>query len=294
MRTKLFMLLPLAGLAVAVIGVPASQGADPFVAGGPSSRTVALDRTSSDRALGRALDIGRALGLGGTRQTIARLDDRFDHRVYDEVVSFDAHGREVGLTRLDTDGALLLAVRLGWAPGSGRRIAAAAAADKAVGIARTAGLTVGGTPEVHPSQGAGGWIVRWSRKVDGVPVRGDGVRVTLWSDGSFHAVTREERPLAGRPATVMTSDAAGSVALRILAARFGASADELGVNAVEQAWVAPNDTWDPARPDAPDGTLRLAWIVRLQSTGPLAERMRMLEFWLDAGDGALIGGDIAE
>ena len=24
------------------------------------------------------------------------------------------------------------------------------------------------------------------------------------------------------------------------------------------------------------------------------ERMRMLEFWLDAGDGALIGGDIAE
>jgi hypothetical protein len=294
MRTKLFMLLPLAGLAVVVIGVPASQGADPFVAGGPSSRTVALDRTSSDRALGRALDLGRALGLGGTRQTIARLDDRFDHRVYDEVVSFDAHGREVGLTRLDTNGALLLAVRLGWAPSSGRRIAAAAAADKAVAIARTAGLTVGGAPDVHPSQGAGGWVARWSRSVDGVPVRGDGVRVTLWSDGSFHAVTREERPLVGRPATVMTADAARSIALRILAVRFGASADDLGVNAVEQAWVAPNDTWDPARPDAPDGTLRLAWIVRLQSTGPLAERMRMLEFWLDAGDGALIGGDIAE
>jgi hypothetical protein len=294
MRTKLFMLLPLAGLAVAVIGVPASQGADPFVAGGPSSRTVALDRTSSDRAFGRALDLGRVLGLGGTRQTIARLDDRFDHRVYDEVVSFDAHGREVGLTRLDTNGALLLAVRLGWAPGSGRRIAAAAAADKAIAIARTAGLTVGGAPDVHPSQGAGGWIVRWSRSVDGVPVRGDGVRVTLWSDGSFHAVAREERPLAGRPAIVMTSDTARSIALRILAARFGASANDLGVNAVEQAWVAPNDTWDPARPDAPDGTLRLAWIVRLQSTGPLAERIRMLEFWLDAGDGALIGGDIAE
>ena len=57
MRTKLFMLFPLAGLAVAVIGVPASQGADPFVAGGPSSRMVALDRTSSDRALGRAVDL---------------------------------------------------------------------------------------------------------------------------------------------------------------------------------------------------------------------------------------------
>jgi hypothetical protein len=92
MRTKLFILLPLAGLAVAVIGVPASQGADPFVAGGPSSRAVALDTTSSDRALSRALDVGRALGFGGTRQTVARLDDRFDHRVYDEVVSYDAQG----------------------------------------------------------------------------------------------------------------------------------------------------------------------------------------------------------
>jgi hypothetical protein len=58
--------------------------------------------------------------------------------------------------------------------------------------------------------------------------------------------------------------------------------------------VAPNDTWDPGRPDAPDATLRLAWVVRLEAAGTLAERMRMVEFWLDAGDGALLGGDIAE
>ncbi|HLQ47764.1 MAG TPA: hypothetical protein VK233_02240 [Candidatus Dormibacteraeota bacterium] len=294
MRTKLFMLLPLAGLAVAVIGVPASQGADPFVAGGPSSRAVALDRTSSDRALGRALDVSRALGLGGTRQTVARLDDRFDHRIYDEVVSYDAHGREVALTRLDTNGALLLAIRLGWAPVSGRPVAAAAAADKAAAIAGAAGLPVVGVADVHQSQGAGGWVIRWPRLVDGVPVRGDGVRVTVWSDGSFHAVSREERQLAVRPASVMSAAAARSIAARIVAARFAASADALSVVAVEQSWVAPNDTWDPARPDAPDATLRLAWVVRLESSGALAERMRMLEFWLDAGDGVLIGGDIVE
>lgn len=294
MRTKLFMLLPLAGLAVALIGVPASQGADPFVAGGPSSRKVALDVTSSDRALDRARAVGRALGLGGTRQTVARLDDRFDHSIYDEVVSFDAHGREVALTRIDADGALRLAIRLGWVPGSGRPIAAVAAADKGVAVTRAAGLAVAGGPEVHPSQGAGGWIVRWPRLVDGVPVRGDGVRVTLWADGSFHAVTRDERPLALRPSTVLTAEAARSIAGRIVAARFAASAGALAVIAVEQDWVAPNDTWDPAHPDAPDATLRRAWIVRLQSSGALAERMRMLEFWLDAGDGALIGGDIVE
>jgi hypothetical protein len=294
MRTRLFMLLPLAGLAVAMIGVPAGQGADPFVAGGPSSRTVGLDMASSDRAVDRALAVGRALGLGGTRQTVARLDDRFDHRTYDEVVSFDAHGREVALTRIDTDGTLRLAIRLGWAPGSGRPIAASAAADKGASIARAAGLAVAGVPDAQASQGAGGWTVRWPRLVDGVPVRGDGVRVSLWSDGSFHALTREERPLAIRPPTIMTADTARAIAQRIVGARFTASADALAVIAVEQAWIAPNDTWDPARPDAPDGTLRLAWVVRLQSSGPLAERMRMLEFWLDAGDGALIGGDIVE
>ena len=87
MRTKLFMLLPLAGLAVAMIGVPASQGADPFVAGGPSSRTVALDLPASDRALDRARAVGRALGLGGTRQTVTRLDDRFDHHAQVQAAS---------------------------------------------------------------------------------------------------------------------------------------------------------------------------------------------------------------
>jgi hypothetical protein len=294
MRTKLLLLSPLVLLAVAVIGAPASQGADPFVAGGPSTRAVAADQSASDRALGRAKDVDRALGLGGIRQTVSRLDDRFDHRIYDEVVSFDARGREVALTRLDTDGRLLLAVRLGWTPGSGRAIAAPAVADKGAVIARAAGLTVDGKPEVHRSNGAGGWIVRWPRLVDGVPVRGDGVRVTVWSDGSFHAVTRTERPLAARPANALSAAAARAVAERIVAARFNDSADALDVLTVEQAWVAPNDTWDAARPDAPEATLRLAWIVRFESTGPLAERMRMLEFWLDAGDGALIGGDIVE
>jgi phosphotransferase system HPr-like phosphotransfer protein len=294
MRTKPFLLIPLAILAVAVIGVPASQGADPFVAGERSSWPVAIDGSSSDRALSRALDVGRALAVGGVRQTVARFDDRFDHRVYDEVVSFDAHGREVALIRLDTDGGLLLAVRLGWTGGSGRAIAAAAADDTGAAIARSAGLSVDGTPEVNPSAGAGGWIVRWPRLVDGVPVRGDGVRVTIWSDGSFHAVTRNERPLHARPASVITAAAARSVAEGIVAGRFGASADALAVVAVEQAWVASNDTWDAARPDAPEATLRLAWVVRFRSSGALAERLRMAEFWLDAGDAALIGGDVAE
>jgi hypothetical protein len=294
MPSRILMLIPVAGLAVAAIGVPASQGADPFVAGQLSSRPVAIDAAASDRALSRAHDLGRTLGFGGVRDTVSRLDDRFDHRVYDEVASFDAHGREVGLTRFDKDGRLLLALQLGWTPGSGRPVDAAAATDKAAAIARAAGLAIDGTPDIQRSSGAGGWIVRWPRLVDGVPVRGDGTRVTVWADGSFHAVTRNERALAARPATMLSADAARATAERIVANRFPASAANLAVVAVERAWVAPNDTWDPARPDAPDDVLRLAWVVRFQSSGSLADRMRMVEFWLDAGDGAVIGGDIAE
>jgi hypothetical protein len=294
MKAKLLTLIPLGGLAVALIGVPASQGADPFLAGQRSSRPVALDASASERALGRAHALGQALGFGGVRDTVARLDDRFDHRVYDEVASFDVHGRQVGLSRFDPDGRLLLALQLGWTPGSGRPIAAAAASDKAAAVARAAGLAVDGKPEVRRSNGAGGWIVRWPRLVDGVAVRGDGTRVTVWSDGSFHAVMRSERSLAARPAAVLASETARATAERIVAARFKGSAADLTVAAVEQAWLAPNDTWEPARPDAPDAVLRLAWVVRFQAAGGLADRMRMVEFWLDAGDGALIGGDIAE
>jgi hypothetical protein len=58
--------------------------------------------------------------------------------------------------------------------------------------------------------------------------------------------------------------------------------------------VAPNDTWAPERPDAPAETLRLAWIVRYEASGPLSERMRLLELWVDAGDASVIGGDVAE
>jgi hypothetical protein len=294
MPSRILILLPVAGLAVALVGVPASQGADPFVAGQLSSRPIAIDASASNRALSRAHDLARTLGFGGVRDTVTRLDDRFDHRVYDEIASFDAHDRQVGLTRLDTDGRLFLALQLGWSPGPGRPISAAAATDKAAAIARAAGLTTDGKPEILRSSGAGGWIVRWPRVVDGVDVRGDGTRVTVWPDGSFHAVARNERPLAARPATTLSADAARSAVERIVATRFKSSAADLAVVAVDQVWIAPNDTWDPARPDAPDALLRLAWVVRLQSRGSLADRMCMLEFWLDAGDGALIGGDIVE
>jgi hypothetical protein len=60
------------------------------------------------------------------------------------------------------------------------------------------------------------------------------------------------------------------------------------------AWVAPNDLFEPARPDAPEAVRRLAWLVRVTPTGDVASRLRALEVHVDAGDGRLLGGDVLE
>ena len=294
MRRIALRLIVLSAACLLMIPVPTSQGADPFVAGGLSTRLVALDRAASERALGRAGTLAKALGFVAAQQRLERLDDRFDHRIYDEVLSLDANGREVGLTRLDPDGNLVAAMRLGWLPGRGRAVTPDVAGARATGLATSVGVAVGGTPEVHQSTGAGGWSVAWPRMVDGVPVRGDGLRVTLWADGSFHALSRTERPLAAIPGRQITADMARTTAQGLAAARFGQSAGTWRVISTERAWVAPNDTWQSVGPDAPAGVLRLAWVVRMESTGALAERIRMVEYWLDVGDAALIGGDVVE
>lgn len=293
-RSSRRFLLLLAASAAVIAFAPSSQGADPFVAGGRSTRPVAGDARQAAGAEERGAELARALGMPGVSRRAERLDDRFEHRVYDEVVSVDASGREVAIARFDTDGQVALALVLGWHRGTGRAITDPAAADRGAHLARAAGLAVSGRPLVRQSAGVGGWSVSWPRSVNGVPVLGDGLRVSLWADGSFHALTRTERPLAAAPVKRLAVGAARRTAGAIATQRFGATARDLRVVASTLAWVAPNDTWAPERPDAPAETLRLAWVVRLEARGPLAERLRFVEYWIDAGDGALLGGDVAE
>jgi hypothetical protein len=294
-RTTRLLILNLVALAVLVAVAPATQGADPFVAGGRSSRPVQISGSQADRASARAAALSKALGLQGVTHRTERLDDRFEHRVYDEVTSFDARGREVAISRFDADGRVVMAVGLGWRPGPGKAIAADAATRRASEVAVAAGLAVAGRPTTHRSAGAGGWAVTWPRVVDGVRVAGDGLRVLLWADGSFHGLARQERPLAVAPARPISAAAARAAAESAAGARFDRTGPrELRVVSTERAWVAPNDTWDPDRPDAPDAVLRLAWVVRFEAQGALAERVRFVEYWIDAGDGSVIGGDIVE
>jgi hypothetical protein len=293
-NTSRLILFAVAGIGLVVAGTPPSQAADPFVAGGRSTRTVAVAPPQVAQTLARAADLARAIGLPGVSRRTERLDDRFEHLVYDEVVAADAAGRDVSIARFDTDGRVVMAIALGWQPGRGRTVGRDIAATRAVEVARAAGLSVSGQPEVTASAGAGGWSVSWTRIVGGVPVLGDGVRISLWNDGSFHALSRSERQLAAAPIRRIPAGGARLLAMSIVAERFAGGVRDMRTVAAELAWVAPNDTWAPERPDAPASTLRLAWIVRFEAGGSLADRIRYAEYWIDASNGSLIGGDLVE
>jgi len=289
--------LTLGGLAVAAlvaIGASTSQAADPFVAGGRSTRHVDLPTRGADAAKARGHAVLTALGVAGARETVERLNDRFDHRTYDEVTSLDSRGRPVAITRLDLDGSVGMAVALGWHRVGGAAVDGPGAVARANASALAAGLSPHGRPDVRASAGAGGWVVSWQRLVGDVPVRGDGLRILLFADGTFHGLTRTERPLAAVPARILDRDAVRVLAERAVASRAGSRAGDLRVAAVELAWLAPNARPDGTTLDAPDETLRLAWVVRFEATGSLADALRTVEVWLDAGDGHSLGGDVIE
>jgi hypothetical protein len=289
--------LRLAGLTIAGLlfaGVAGGQAADPFVAGGRSVRIVSTGPDQAALALERGRALAVALGLPDGRRQSQRLDDRFDHRTYDEVTTFDGNGRETSISRFDLDGTVAMAAALGWRAPSGRALGGEAVATRAADLARAAGLAVIGRPSIQASAGAGGWSVLWARIVDGVPVRGDGVRILVWADGTFHGLTRTERTLAARPASTLAEGSARATAGALAIRQFGSSASDLRVSSVALAWVAPNDTFRTIGLDAPAQTLRLAWVVRLEAQGNLVDRVRSVEIWVDAGDGTILGGDLVE
>jgi hypothetical protein len=287
----------LAGAAIG-LGIPGGtapgDAADRYVAGGPTS----------ERAPLRAEEAGPILAVAGASRArlglplpaavrVDRVTDRLDGTTYDEVVASDAGGRPLHLQRFDERGRLVGAVSFGWQVAGGRPLPdASSARARAVGLATGLDLGVSGAPDVRPEPDGTGWTVAWPRVVDGIPVLGDGVRVDLWPDGRVHAVVRAERPLAPRPAELLDEAAARQRAAAALGDLFGSRAGQLAVSGVNLGWAAPNDAFDPTAPDAPGSTLRLAWVVEARTVGELADGLRAVKLFLDAGSGTLLGGDV--
>lgn len=274
-------------------GAPAGDAADRFVVGGPLVERVALEQPDAAAAGRLAASLAARLGFAAPASTRAeRVSDRFTGTTYDEVTATDAAGRALSLQRFDGRGRLLAAVAFGWQSG-GRPLAdARAASARASRLAADLDLGASGSPTAEQLPDEGGWSVSWPRIVDGVTVVGDGVRIDLWQDGRLHAVVRSERPLAPRPPAVIGQAAARAAATAYIADRLGARSGALAIARLDLRWVAPNDAFDASLPDAPSPTLRLAWVVEARAAGDAAESLRAVRLYLDAGSGALIGGDV--
>ena len=286
-----------AGTAI-VLGFPggtsSGDAADRFVAGGPvTERTpVGADRAASALALAAAARSRLGLPEPATSR-VERVVDRFDGATYDEVTGSDPAGRTLHLERFDARGRLIGAVAFGWQATGGPPLANAAAA-RARGDRLAADLDLGaaGTPDVQQGPDDTGWTLTWPRVVDGVPVMGDGVRVDLWPDGRMHAIVRTERSLAPRPSATLAVATARDRATATLATMFGSRSGQVRIATLGLGWVAPNNAFDPTGPDAPGATLHLAWVVEARTSGELADGLRAVKLFLDAGTGTLFGGDV--
>ena len=294
---RLVAAIAVAGTGIA-LGIPGGtstgDAADRFVAGGPVTdrAPVAADRAAA--AMTRAAVVRSRLGLPEPAASrVERVVDRFDGTAYDEVTESDRSGRTLQVHRFDARGRLVGAVAFGWQAAGGQPIPSAAAA-RARGnrLATDLRLYASGAPDVRQGPDDTGWTLTWPRVVDGVPVVGDGVRVDLWPDGRMHAIVRTERPLAARPATTLGETSARTRATATLGTIFGSRAGQVTIATLALGWVAPNSAFDPTGPDAPGATLRLAWVVEARTSGQLAEGLRAVKLYLDAGTGTLVGGDV--
>jgi hypothetical protein len=260
--------------------------ARPFLAGEQGIVETPLASVAATRT-------GTLLGLPtAARRSAARVLDRFGGRTYDEIAEYDARNRLVSLQRFDTAGRLLAAVRFGLRGDGGPALSGAAARVRAEGLATTLGLEAAGAARVVAAPSNAGWSVAWERVVGGIPVPGDGLRIQLWPDGSVHGLARSERVLAPRPTVLLDEVHARSIVVAQLATWFHRGRRDVALAGVSLAWVPPNDTFAPAAPDAPSAVLRLAWVAKVTTSGALAENLRALEVYIDAGDGSVIGGDI--
>lgn len=275
-------------------GPEPGAAASPFAAGQAATSRAPLGGTGATVAAARAARDGWALGLpAASKVSVDTVTDRFLGVTYTEVTATDPTTGPVAMTRYDTDGRLLGAVRFGWHASSGPGLGSPAAAEaRAAALLRGVGLGRDGAAVVTPAADDG-WIARWPRIVAGVPALGDGIAVTLFGDGALHAVARSERPLAAAPTAPLPEAQARRTAGDRLDGWFrAADRRQARIEGLALAWVAPNDAFDPAGPDAPAPVLRLAWVVTVRADGALSERFQAMEMYLDAGDGALLGGDL--
>jgi hypothetical protein len=271
---------------------PASELPD--VGRGPARVEVALAGDAEARLLARHGQIRDALGFpAGKNRGAWHVKDGFNHTEFDEVTEMAAGGEMLSVTQFDARG-LRLAVRLDK-PAASR---AGLKQDKAVKVAeqavRRAGLPLGPVAVAEADTVSGGLVVRWARTEDGVPVRGDEIRVALRPDGRIASLSRVDHELAASGRKAIGSARAVEIARGILDGWSGQSESDYEIQRATLEWVEPNGIFDPDRVNSVAGPYRQAWVVIAKPTGAAGEQLHLLALFVDAGDGSLIGGDTVQ
>ena len=225
----------------------AGVAADPFVAGQAGLASRPITGATSKLLADRAARAASALGLPpAARRSVSHVVDRFGGGEYDEVTEFDDRGRPTALQRFDSQGSIQAAVRFGWQGDGGSRLTGdAAVIGRARDLATAVGLRVEPAGQITRRSSQTGWRVFWARTVDGARVLGDGLRVQLWPDGSFHSLSVAEHALASQPSGPIDRTTALRIATAYLDRWFAGSEHGLiSPTGAELVWTAPNDAFD--------------------------------------------------
>jgi hypothetical protein len=123
------------------------------------------------------------------------------------------------------------------------------------------------------------WWVAWPRTVGGIPVLGDGSRITIGQDGSFVSYWHLERPLAAKP--LLPLSRAEAIAAHARGVPPGGAPPP-----VTQASLiyAP-----PVAPGTPAPALRLCWVLTIVPRADVPGASAHI--YLDAATGAELWGE---
>jgi hypothetical protein len=270
----------------------ASQAA---IAAGTGRTETPLSADDKPEAVARSRATRTALGIpGGVDTRAVHVKDGTRGLEYDEVTDVGADGQPVALTQLDGSGRLLLAVRFDMPKQPKVAAGRQAALDRASSGLGSAGIEVGGSPFVGETQSWGGWDVSWPRSEGGVAVRGDEVRVHVREDGEIGSVGRVVHELASAPAVKLTRAQARSIATKQIQGWSAKSGARFTIGDLTMEWTAANATFDPGKIGAVEEPYRLCWVVNVTPEGDAAAYASLVVMYIDAGTGAVIGGDVVE
>lgn len=228
----------------------------------------------------------------GVRQSASHVHDASTQEDYDEVDELDSQGHPVSQTTF-SNLQLRTAIRFDTPPQVATPIDQSAGTAAAQQVATDLALVTNAPDRSYSDPATGGWYVQWDRTISGVPVRGDGTQVRVWADGRIAAVSQNDHALAAAPSTIIAASAA-TQRVKASMGQLAAGAGSVQFQTPFLEWVRPNGTFDGTRPIGGEPICRLAWVVNVEPSDTSSSSFTLLTFFVDAGDGTLLGGDVVE